>query len=97
MTWLKDAAEGSVPKMKESASFLSVFTKNFANEPLCALQLGFAVLMDKPIILIADQSEPIPKHLIRLAALIERVDISNKTEVQRATESIARFMQEQNL
>lgn len=78
-------------KIGESHSFAAIFTKNFLNSPECALQLGYAILMDKPIVLIADKNVKIPESLVKIAKLIERVDMSKPSEMARASKSLAEF------
>lgn len=89
--WLKQATEGSLPKMKESSVYAGIVTDSFLKEPLCALQLGYAILLDKPIILIADKTMKLPESLVKVAKVIERVDIKNPADMKRASESIGSF------
>lgn len=90
--WLKDAADDSGKKIQSSEVFTGILTENFLNNPLCALQMGYAVLMDKPIILIVDEKTPIPKSLAKLAKVIERINIDNPKDMERAQNSIRNFL-----
>ncbi len=92
--WLKGAAEDSGNKIASSSLFAGIVTKNFLNNPLCALQIGYAVLMDKPIVLIVDKDATIPALLTRVAKVIERVDLENPEDMARAHESISKLAEE---
>lgn len=89
--WLKQASGGSLPKMQGSSSYAGIVTESFLKDPLCALQLGYAILLDKPIILIADHNLKLPAALVKIAKIIERVDIKNPRDMKRASESIGNF------
>lgn len=89
--WLKNAVESSAEPMEKSAMFISIATKSYLKSPLCALQLGMAILMDKPIVLIVDKNEKMPEALVKIAKIIERVDFDNKADMSRAMKSISKF------
>lgn len=86
--WLKRHAADSGQKIADSSAFVGLVTKNFLDNPACALQIGFAVLMDKPIVLIVDEKETVSKHLTKIATRIERVDMTNQTGMIRAQKAI---------
>lgn len=90
--WLKDASEGTIPKLEQSGAYAGIVTEAFLKDPLCALQLGYAIILDKPIALIADRNVKLPESLVKVAKLIERVDTKSKADMQRASQSIAEFM-----
>lgn len=90
--WLDEASKNSLPKMQQSGTYMGVVTSDFLKDPLCALQLGYAMILDKPIVLIADKNLKIPASLTKIAKVIERVDINNKNDMKRATESIVSML-----
>lgn len=90
-TWLKKASDGSLGKMQGSSLYAGVVTSNFLKDPLCVLQLGYAIVLDKPIILIVDKRMWIPESLLKVAKLIERVDLDNQSDLKRVSDSIGRF------
>jgi len=92
--WMKRIARTSGVKIQESDLYTALMTKNFLESPQCALELGFAILMDKPIILIVDKTTEIPGNLLRAAKRIERVDMDNPADKARAYESIRQMMEE---
>lgn len=86
--WLERAAKGSGAKIQQSAMYAGIVTDAFLKDPLCALQLGYAILNDKPIMLIVEKSCKIPEGLTKVARVIERVDTKNPEDMKRASESI---------
>jgi len=89
--WLEETAKNSKETIEKCDIFASVVTKSFVDDPKCALQIGYAVLMDKPIILIVDKTVAISASLVKVAKLIERVDITSDIDMQRAMQSIKDF------
>lgn len=89
--WLKAAVDSCGTQIEESDSFASIFTSNFRDSPLCALQLGIAIMLDKPIVILADHKEKIPKHLTKIAGLIHRVDMNDPKSLQGAGSAIQEF------
>lgn len=82
--WLKRANKASAEKIKESDIFLSLATDNFMDDPLCAFQLGLAILMDKPILVIANTDQKVPENLLRIAKVVVRGDLENKEGMGKA-------------
>lgn len=91
--WLRLHAMDSGVKIKQSQVYLSLVTENALKDPLCALQLGFAILFDKPIMLIVNKDAPVPKHLEKIAVAIERVDLCNPDDIDRAQEAIKKLVE----
>src|SRR6266403_4432408 len=89
--WLGNASESSAEKIKESGSFLAIFTDDYKKAALPLLQLGIAIMMDKPIILIVPKEHwniKIPLHLEKIASLIKRVDFDDEKEMAKVTAEI---------
>lgn len=89
--WLQEAVKRSAKPIQQSNMFVSLATKNYIESPLCALQLGLAILMDKPIVIIADKNEKMPEALVKIAKVIERVDFDDKADMDRALTSVNNF------
>lgn len=90
--WIEEATKKTKPGIEGSDIFASIVSPNYLNDPLCALQLGIAILLDKPIFLIVERSAKIPPGLVRVAQHIERADLSNPEDLQRATTSLGEFV-----
>lgn len=91
LEWGKKATDATLPKLKESNVFLGLATMNYAKDPLCVLQIGYAMMLDKPIMLIADRSQPIPKKLLKIADQIEYANLEDPKDVERATQALIAF------
>ncbi len=86
--WLKTATEASGEKIEKSGIFLSLLTKNYKKDPLCALQLGIAIILGKPLALIVVDGEPVPETLRRLAFAVE--ECNDPADVKTAAANIMR-------
>jgi len=67
--WARRALKG----VKGSTMFLQLFTPNFdpAKDPAYALQLGAAILLDKPLIILAPEGAVIPPKLRAIASSLQ--------------------------
>ena len=54
-----------------SQAFLSLFNKKMADDPIPAMQLGIAILLEKPIYLLVKNGEEIPDKMRKIADRIE--------------------------
>ena len=59
--------ENMVPKMRESAYVMSLVPGDGEADVKFAVELGFAIMMDKPIILVMQPRQRIPEHLRKVA------------------------------
>lgn len=82
--WLKRAGKSSGDKIKDSAVFMSLFTANYEKDPLAALQLGIAIMLDKPIYILAEQGKNIPENVLRLSRGIEYFNPAIEGDLQAA-------------
>jgi hypothetical protein len=89
--WLQKAAAGCKDKIEHSDAYAGLVTKNFMNDPLCALQLGYALLYDKPIILLVDKNVPLPKAVTRAATMVYRIDITDPNWTEESVKVISQF------
>jgi hypothetical protein len=89
--WLK-SQEPMLEKLGDSQVYAGLVSPDFMTDPMCALQLGFAVLKNKPIFLIVDKNLPIPDSLVKVAKIIEKVDMKNPNDIERASISIGEFV-----
>lgn len=77
---------GSEPLIEKSAMFVSLFSKGWRKDPTPLLQLSIAILLDKPICIIAVDNEVVPETLKKIAFAIEYV--KNPEDMQGAVEAI---------
>lgn len=94
---LKKWLEMNGPRNKEAIAscntFAGIMTQNALEDPGVALQLGYALMLDKPIVLIVDKTMQVPASLVKIARLIERVDTKNPVDMERAGAAVTAFAQ----
>lgn len=91
--WLCRAAKGSGEKIRDSSMFLSLYSPDFTKNPLCALQLGIAIMLDKPISIIAIKGQKIPDNLRKIAWHIEECE-EKPGEFEKASARLIQKMAE---
>ncbi len=91
-TWLAAAEASSGLGVKSSFMLVGLLTDDSINEPLCALQFGYALLHDKPIILLVDKGMQIPSKLSKIADAIEIVDREKPEDMLRVNKTIQAFI-----
>lgn len=65
--YLKDLHE----KLLHSGTYLGIFSDDFKENPKCLIEIGMAVMLDKPIYLFVPVGTSIPENMKRLARGIE--------------------------
>lgn len=68
--YLIESVKKNAEKIGNTDIFMSIVTKDYLDDPYCAMQLGLAILMDKPIRLLVKQGCPIPSSLKMIAERI---------------------------
>lgn len=88
LAWAKTATRG----LPESSIFLQLFNEKFRSDPLsepaAVIQLGLAVLLDKPILLLVPKGARLPANLRRLATAIEEFDPTDNGSIFEATKRL---------
>ena len=69
--YLQKVIRDSAPNIKASEILCILFTKNYMEEPYCLLQMGIAIIEDKPIYLLVQEDMILPENVKRLARKIE--------------------------
>jgi hypothetical protein len=67
--WARRALQG----VKESATFLQIYNAKFDpyEDPAYALQLGAAILLDRPIVIITPEGTTVPPKLAAIASSLQ--------------------------
>lgn len=81
--WLERARKDSGEKIRGSAVFTGLISKHAFDDPMVALQVGYAVMLGKPILLIVDGALELPAKLVRAADAIERVNFDDMAGAQK--------------
>ena len=68
---VEDAYQRNYRLINGSQAFLSLFNKKMADDPIPAMQLGIAILLEKPIYLLVKNGEEIPDKMRKIADRIE--------------------------
>lgn len=80
--WLRKTHE----KIEGSGMFLSLFGENYKEDPTALVQLAFAMMLDKPIYIVAQEGSKIPKKFLKIAEGVEFY--KDQTDVQRAVQKL---------
>jgi hypothetical protein len=89
MKKLREDAKRNREKIASSGAFVSFFSKGCLDDPLVMMQLGMAIMMDKPILVVGTDDTEIPENLKRVATRVERVAERNSEEL---TDVFTRFL-----
>jgi len=90
--FLIDAVKRNIGPMNQSKIFISLYSDKMVKEPLPALQIGMAVLMDKPICVLAIKGSTVPENLKKIATAIEYLDDNSTEAMHKATEALMKKM-----
>lgn len=74
----------SAPLIVQSGIFASLLSKGWHKDPVPVLQLGLAMLLDKPIVIIALDDEPVPENIRKVAIAVERANTKDPESIERA-------------
>lgn len=72
--WLINAADRNCAMIDDSKVFLSLFSRDMTKDAIPCLQLGLAMMLDKPIIVVARPEDEIPENLQNVATAIFQGD-----------------------
>src|SRR5689334_21691899 len=88
--WLNDAAKRNLPNIDASATFLTLYTKNYSSDPLSALQFGYAVMKGKPIFLLVELGQELPDTVRAIAKGIEYFQKDVEGSLEKATQRLSK-------
>lgn len=78
--WLKEAVDRNREGMASSQIFVQLWDEQMAREPIAILQVGLAVLLDKPIYLVVPPGTRarLPRNLQALARDVLEIEVGDK-------------------
>jgi len=85
---LKRIAERQCEKINKSHVFMAICSQNYIDDPICLMQLGLALLLDKPLFLIFHKDFKPPKNLIRALSGYEFAKDDDAQSYKEASERI---------
>lgn len=88
--WLHSVESDLLPKMENSAICLAVSDGRVHAD--MAVQIGAAILLDKPIVLVALNGEPISQALQRAATAIVRGSVTDQATKERLHAAISKAL-----
>lgn len=83
-TWATKVTRGQ----RESSTFLQLWSDSMlepSKEPVPIFQLGYAMILDKPIVIVAPHGSRIPENVRRVARAVEYYDHDNEASLHAAT------------
>ncbi len=84
-----------VPKMKESSFFISITPSNPEEVDVkFAMELGLAIMLDKPIIACISPGTKVPEKLARVVEKFVELDLGSEHGKQRLQDAITELMEE---
>jgi hypothetical protein len=90
--WDQMALQRLGAKLEQSSAFLALMTEKWKEDPNCLLQLGFAMMLDKPILLAVPEGVKVPRALARVADRIEYY--RSPEDYELAVERLLKFVAE---
>lgn len=82
---LKPWVESTAEKMGQSAICMNIFTEDFGKDIGSLIQFSLAVMLDKPIYLLAPEGRKIPELVKKVASGIEFYIPENQDSMHAAT------------
>lgn len=86
----QETLKRNIEGMEGSSMFLSLFTEGYRKDPLAVMQFGLAVIMDKPIFVVAPEGVEIPENLKLLARRVEKCDFKDQDSVNKVVGDICK-------
>jgi hypothetical protein len=88
--YIKHAQKEMIPMMENSAIVISLLGSHI-DAKVC-LEIGAAILLDKPIVVVIVQGAKVPANLKRVASIIIEGDMKEKATQDKLQQAIARVM-----
>lgn len=85
---LQEAVDRNLEPMKASTLFLGLYAPEMRKDPVALIQMGLAIILDKPIAVVAFDDDPIPKALEKIAFITRRARRADPESVHNATTEI---------
>ena len=91
--WLEGQSE-NMRRMAESAMVASLVTPGYLTDPVCMLQLGAAIMMEKPLVLMVFDGTHIPDRLQKVADKI--IVVKDKNHMDEAGRELQAWLEKSN-
>lgn len=91
--YCKRVREGLIPKVKDSSLVVSIVPAGEIDIKF-AIELGMAVMMDKPIVAVIPPGTPVPEKLARVVDRFVELDFRDPTQRERLAETLKEMVEE---
>lgn len=85
---LREATRRNFEGLNDSATFCLLFNDKMVEDVIPLIQMGLAVYLDKPIVILAPRGSLIPGNLRAMATAIEEFDPANPDTLLAAAERL---------
>jgi nucleoside 2-deoxyribosyltransferase len=85
--WAKRVRTELIPKLEDSALNVSLVPAD-GTDVKFAVELGFSIMLDKPIIAVVEPGSKVPEKLVRVADRIVEADLHSKDGQAKVHQSI---------
>jgi len=86
----RDAVRANYEAITGSQTFCLLWNENMVDEVIPILQMGLAVYLDKPIVVLAPKGVGIPANVRAMAVAIEEFDPDDQASLHAAMDRLAR-------
>jgi hypothetical protein len=87
---LRDATRRNFDGLSGSKTFCLLWNENMVDEVIPILQMGLAVYLDKPIVILMPKGSLMPANLRAMATAIEEFDPNDPKSIEAATARLVR-------
>jgi hypothetical protein len=89
---LRRAARENFDKISDAQWFVCLFDDTMVEEVIPLLQMGLAIYLDKPILLLVPKGASVPMNLRRLALDVAEFDPTDPASLEAATRRLGQSM-----
>lgn len=86
---LRNAVRRNYEGLSDSKTFCLLFNEKTIEEVIPLIQMGLAVYLDKPIVILAPTGSVIPANLRAMATAIEEFDPNDEASLHRRPSSVS--------
>ena len=93
-TWAQDVLDDMVPKMKGSAYVISIAPPSGLADVKIAVEIGYAILLDKPLIVFAPEGRHVAERLLRIADHVITGNVETAAGREKMFQQLKRIMKQ---
>lgn len=93
-TFAEDWFNRVLPHMKETALVMTVAPEDGVADVKIAVEIGFSILLDKPLIVVAPEGRHVAERLLRIADHVITGDITTDAGREKIGKALERIMKQ---